>query len=725
MALHYTKVKSSKEYPIINRMIDYFKDVPEWTVQKRRDLFRSYADISVVTNKYIGEPVEFSHEIEPYYDFVDNESTFSGELLNWEKVRDRGLGYSYLEIIGGGMSSVNTTNRRRANIGNHEKGTYYLDKHIHNAGGGTQVIVGKYIYSIPTGREGMIKRQLIGRDGVIGETEDVGNIPLLTYQIRENHMTAIITKNKLYFFGSYDASQGGNVYNYDRNYVVWVDINPDDTLGTWHQSTTMLPGRVRKLKAIRTKNYIYLIGGYLYPNHKNYYWRATIASDGTVGTFTSQGAFPLTGGECYSTYQTANRIYIISPYHAGGYRDYIYSAPIDSNGEIGAWAAQTPFPQVLNYNSLQVIGNYLYATAGYDGGTNRSYVYRTQLSGDAFNVEDTLGRLNKKRGDICTNITIGNTHTPKDDWLLTCKDATPGAETFSVVGSTTGAIADATYGVAYTSANINFTISAANTIWTIGDTINIKYNTKELYLKGVAPDGTEMYYSFNDDVRYNTRDTRDLLIYSNRGFDTNQKVDEQPGRIGLTTVPDYHKIGYNTGLSQNWYFISDTTFFFLNLWSFTSYDSRANYYFIGGMLDKYFTMAGGQFAIGNSYGHQSTYVYYGETTGKGWYGLSGGVEGHTLTANQTYSATTWSYARNTFGGIMGIKYTLFIEPETLGDKAPIGEMPGFTFIKNNGYQDKEEVTYGGTLYKAFMTGDSYSSDVFLFKIPFSLVPAVV
>jgi len=58
-----------------------------------------------------------------------------------------------------------------------------------------------------------------------------------------------------------------------------------------------------------------------------------------------------------------------------------------------------------------------------------------------------------------------------ETWVLTCTAAALNSGTFSVVGSVSGALADATVAVAYSNAAVAFTIADGAVDWIVGDVI--------------------------------------------------------------------------------------------------------------------------------------------------------------------------------------------------------------------------------------------------------------
>lgn len=84
---------------------------------------------------------------------------------------------------------------------------------------------------------------------------------------------------------------------------------------------------------------------------------------------------------------TKNTVYLVGGYVNGAYSSTVYSAPIDSNGVIGAWSTGTSLPGVLAFSSLAVTRNRVYLIGGTTNGSNSvSTVYTAPI-----NVNGTLG----------------------------------------------------------------------------------------------------------------------------------------------------------------------------------------------------------------------------------------------------------------------------------------------------------------------------------------------
>lgn len=112
-----------------------------------------------------------------------------------------------------------------------------------------------------------------------------------------------------------------------------------------------------------------------------------------------------------------------------------------------------------------------------------------------------------------------------ETWTLTCTAAAVDGGTFSVVGSVSGAMADATVGVAYAAALIAFMINDGATDYLVGDTFTIPVTQGAASAAGIA-------YTV---LRYDTSATNHELIMMAPGLTGLEEI-----YIGLRT---YHDVG--------------------------------------------------------------------------------------------------------------------------------------------------------------------------------------
>lgn len=86
----------------------------------------------------------------------------------------------------------------------------------------------------------------------------------------------------------------------------------------------------------------------------------------------------------------------------------------------------------------------------------------------------TTGTAGTNTGNGTCGSVAGGAKTIPETWTLKCTAAATNGGTFSVVGSVTGRIADASVGVAFASDLINFTIADGTTDFAAGDSFTIE-----------------------------------------------------------------------------------------------------------------------------------------------------------------------------------------------------------------------------------------------------------
>lgn len=109
----------------------------------------------------------------------------------------------------------------------------------------------------------------------------------------------------------------------------------------------------------------------------------------------------------------------------------------------------------------------------------------TVLSGQSLSLLEVIGKVtvavpttgtakvgNTASVGLCTSVTGGLSTIP-EIWTLTCTAEASNAGTFSVIGSKTGRIKDATVAVAYTSDFVNFTLTDTAEDFNVGDGFTI------------------------------------------------------------------------------------------------------------------------------------------------------------------------------------------------------------------------------------------------------------
>lgn len=188
---------------------------------------------------------------------------------------------------------------------------------------------------------------------------------------------AIVTKNRVYMAGG-NLSPGGI-----SNTVYSCPINADGTLGAWVTETNSLPAALMESQAIVTKGRVYLIGGM---NGSNVpvatVYTAVINADGTLGTWTTAPSLPIATA-IPVVFATKGRVYLMGGYLGSGYgySSSVYYAPINSDGTLGTWVADAPFPVQISSTQAVVTKNRVYIVGGYTT-TYSSAVYVAPITND-------------------------------------------------------------------------------------------------------------------------------------------------------------------------------------------------------------------------------------------------------------------------------------------------------------------------------------------------------
>ena len=136
---------------------------------------------------------------------------------------------------------------------------------------------------------------------------------------------------------------------------------------------------------------------------------------------------------------------------------------------------------------------------------------------------------------------IGGADSVLETFTLTCTAAAAGAGTFSVVGSVSGALADATVGVAYAQPLLSFTILDGAPDWEVGDTIefvmtppwvNLRLTAdQEAIWKAPGNDGAGAIYVGLSKFEDIGADYSNLRLGGFTGFDDALEFAAQPGAM--------------------------------------------------------------------------------------------------------------------------------------------------------------------------------------------------
>lgn len=220
-------------------------------------------------------------------------------------------------------------------------------------------------YNNTTGLVSTIWMSTINADGTLngGTWTNVGSLPFATSTYK-----AIVTKNRLYLIG-------GQITGGDTNKVITCAINLDGTLGTWTDGPT-LPVNSSHLQALVIGRYVYLFSLNATPS----IYKGLIASDGTIGAWTLHHTPTIN----YAYTQAAvirNRVYLFGGFVSGAYNQ-IHSATISGDNVDNNWTQMGSLPKGTYMSHLVVTANRVYLFGGNENGVNSSAMQHAPINAD-------------------------------------------------------------------------------------------------------------------------------------------------------------------------------------------------------------------------------------------------------------------------------------------------------------------------------------------------------
>ena len=174
-------------------------------------------------------------------------------------------------------------------------------------------------------------------------------------------------------FSMYDASaaaSNGYLYVLWSGNLFFAPINLDGSLGAW--TSTSAPPCGMTLTA--SAGFLYAIGGC--PSDDVHY--AVINPDGTLGTWADTTGLPVHRG-AHTTVDWNGYLYVIGGINAVGYSllGDVLSAPINSDGSLGAWTETTGLSAPRYRHTSVVYDGRVYVIGGYD---NTNYFRDAQFA---------------------------------------------------------------------------------------------------------------------------------------------------------------------------------------------------------------------------------------------------------------------------------------------------------------------------------------------------------
>lgn len=191
------------------------------------------------------------------------------------------------------------------------------------------------------------------------------------------HCASFITKDRVYICGGYNGT--------DSISTVYTAPITNGVIGAWTTAGNM-PAALYAAIAIMTENRVYVIGGRLGDNALRSCYTAPINADGTIGSWTS-GPLMIYGIWGFAAITTKNRIYVIGGYNGTAAINTIQTAAIDGSGVIGAWTTAGTLPAVWTSGAYVVTKNRIYLIGGGLDALDAISLIRTA----PINTDGTLG----------------------------------------------------------------------------------------------------------------------------------------------------------------------------------------------------------------------------------------------------------------------------------------------------------------------------------------------
>ena len=150
-------------------------------------------------------------------------------------------------------------------------------------------------------------------------------------------------------------------------------------IGTIHYLNSLLPTNLYLSGVVVTKNKVFIIGGYNGQTAVNTIYSATVNADGTLGAFASYGTLPAALCDT-QVIVTENTVYLIGGYNGTTEVSNVYSATIDVNGNLGAFTSIANLPAARSGHQAFITKNTLYVVGGWTAGVPANTVYVSTIS---------------------------------------------------------------------------------------------------------------------------------------------------------------------------------------------------------------------------------------------------------------------------------------------------------------------------------------------------------
>lgn len=197
---------------------------------------------------------------------------------------------------------------------------------------------------------------------------------------------SFVSSTRVYILGGY---LDGNT---THNIIQYAPVNEDGTIGTWVVSPTPLPFNLGYSHIAPVGNYIYLIGGRQDTAYSADIHRATVDSNGVLGTFTKVGALPF---NCIQGHVvvTAKSVYLIGGIQNNAASAKIYKSDINADNTLGTWLESSQLPATLLIGQCVIIKDKIYMLGGMRSNTMITDVIYADFKGGKSDYSDYYNGL--------------------------------------------------------------------------------------------------------------------------------------------------------------------------------------------------------------------------------------------------------------------------------------------------------------------------------------------
>jgi hypothetical protein len=182
--------------------------------------------------------------------------------------------------------------------------------------------------------------------GIVGWTVSPTNLPVGITEAK-----AFITKQRAYIMGGIVDPNGQT----RSNAVYTAPIDTNGNLGTWTTSTP-LPVIMSNTHLIVTNQRVFLMGGDIDGGGSSRVYTASINADGTLGAWTIAPYLP-TNLYAAGVIVTNQRVFLLGGITNSLFSAVVYTAPINTDGTLGAWTTAAPLPAAMYGAEVIVTGS--------------------------------------------------------------------------------------------------------------------------------------------------------------------------------------------------------------------------------------------------------------------------------------------------------------------------------------------------------------------------------